>query len=95
MRTLRLVAAVALALGAAACGDDEGGGDGADAPRPDAANTDAMDVDAPPAVTLTAFVIDLVTNQTAGNTNPRAYADFETLPDPDSNNPAAYTALFP
>lgn len=94
MRAMRIMAAAALSLVLAACGDDEGG-DGTDGPRPDADNTDAMDVDAPPAVTLTTFVIDLVQNQTAGNTNPRAYADFSTLPDPDTNNPAAYNALFP
>lgn len=92
MRRALLTAALALAM--AACGDD-GGGDNTDGPRPDGDNTDAMDVDAPPAVTLTSFVIDLVTNQTASNTNPRAYADFATLPDPDTNNPAAYMSLFP
>ncbi|HUQ02785.1 MAG TPA: hypothetical protein VM261_09840 [Kofleriaceae bacterium] len=95
MRSARALAAVALALAIAACGDDEGGGGNTDAPNPDGTLTDAMDVDAPPAATLTTFVVDLVTNQTAGNTNPRAYADFETLPDPDSTNPAAYNSLFP
>lgn len=95
MRSLRILAALALAIGIAACGDDSGGGDTPDGPRPDADMTDAMDVDAPPAVTLTTFVIDLVTNQTASNTNPRPYADFSMLPDPDTNNPAAYNALFP
>ena len=95
MRSVRLLAAVALTLGIAACGDDGGGGDNTDGPRPDADNTDAMDVDAPPAVTLTSYVIDLVANQTVGNTNPRAYTDFSTLPDPDTDNPAAYNALFP
>lgn len=96
MKSLRILAAFALAVGITACGDD-GGGDGnnPDGPRPDADQTDAMDVDAPPPVTLTTFVIDLVTNQTAGNTNARAYADFSTLPDPDTDNPAAYNALFP
>jgi hypothetical protein len=95
MRSARVLAALGLALAIAACGDDDGGGGNTDAPNPDGTMTDAMDVDAPPAVTLTTFVIDLVSSQTAGNTNPRAYADFATLPDPDSTNPAAYSSLFP
>ncbi len=92
----RRLAAIALAVGfgLAACGGDDEGGGGTDGPRPDA-ETDAMDVDAPPAVTLTSYVIDLVTNQTAGNTDPRPYDDFAQLPDPDADNPAAYGALFP
>ncbi len=94
MKAVLLLAAALLAAGLAACGDDEGGSV-TDAPNPDGNQTDAMDTDAPPAATLTTFVIDLVTNQTAGNTHPRPYLDFSTLPDPDGNNPAAYGSLFP
>jgi hypothetical protein len=52
--------------------------------------------DAPIAeTTLTTYVIDLVKNQTASNTQAKAYSEFSGLPDPDSNNAAAYTSLFP
>ena len=88
-----MLLAVGLALPAAACGDDSGdGGNNPDGP----ANIDAADdIDAPEAATFTRFVIDLVQNQTAGNTDPRPYADFSTLDDPDGENPAAYDPLFP
>jgi hypothetical protein len=91
---LLVVTDTAPAAGLAACGGDDGGSI-TDAPNPDGDQTDAMDPDAPPAATLTTFVIDLVTNQTAGNTDPRPYLDFSTLPDPDGNNPTAYGSLFP
>jgi hypothetical protein len=47
--------------------------------------------------TLTAYVIDLVTNHTTATELPRPYAEFASLPDPDgdSNNTAAYQSLFP
>lgn len=83
----------ALVLGAAlvaGCGDDgsQPGIDGSiDSP------IDA-DVDAPPPVTFTSFVIDLVEHQTADNTDPVPYATFSNLDDPDQNNPAAYSILF-
>lgn len=82
-----------LALVLAACGDDlrpavtPNDGGGSDAP-PDTA---------PPAATLTTFVIDLIVNQTADNTAPKAFTDFSTLPDPDGDNNKtdAYKPLFP
>lgn len=89
--TRALVAlAAALALAAVGCGDDTSGDNnpGTDGPSPDA------DVDAPPEATFTSFVIDLVMNQTAGNTDPRPYLDFADLDDPDLDNPAAYDSLF-
>jgi hypothetical protein len=92
-RAVRLAAALALALAAAACGDD-GGNPGTDGPGPDGDLSDAMP-DGPPMVTLTSFVIELVSNQTAGDTDPRPYAEFATLPDPDADNPDAYGSLFP
>jgi hypothetical protein len=78
-----------LVLGVAACGDDSGDGTtpGIDAP---------VEIDAPVGGdTFTSFVIDLVTNQTAGNTDPRPFADFSGLDDPDQDNAGAYTSLFP
>ena len=84
-----LVLALVVALGA--CGDDlrpgiSGDGGGSDAPP-----------DTPPAANLTTFVIDLIKNQTADNTAPKAFTDFSTLPDPDgdNNNVDAYKSLFP
>ena len=86
--------AAALALAAAGCGDDNGDGNNPDGPGTDGPSPDA-EVDAPPVATFTSFVIDLVQNQTAGNTEPRAFADFADLDDPDRENPAAYDPLFP
>jgi hypothetical protein len=85
-------AAIAIALAAlCACGDDirpqNGGG-----------SDSGPGSDAPPVeVTLTTFVIDLVTNQTADNTEPKPFSDFSALPDPDgsNNNVDAYKPLFP
>lgn len=88
MTALRWLALAAL-VATAACGDD-----GATTPI-DAATPDALDIDAPPAVTFTSYVLDLVQNQTAGTTDPKPFADFATLPDPDADNPNAYEALFP
>jgi hypothetical protein len=87
-----VVAAVALL--AAGCGDDTGDGGNEDGAGTDGPGADA-DIDAPPEANFTSFVIDLVTNQTAGNTPPRAFADFSDLGDPDLNNPDAYDGLFP
>ena len=78
-----------LVLGA--CGDDKQSPDAA--PPPDmGSGSDA----APPGATLTTFVIDLVQNQTADNTQPVSFAMFSTLPDPDgdNNNTHAYDPLF-
>src|SRR5205814_7182822 len=86
-RVLVLAAVIALA----ACGDDirppgGGGGDGG------GSGSEGL----PPA-TFTTFVIDLILNQTANNTQPKAFVDFSTLPDPDgdTNNLNAYKSLFP
>ena len=86
--------AAAFALAAAGCGDDTGDGNNPDGHNTDGPNPDA-DVDAPRVATFTSFVIDLVQNQTAGNTDPRAYLDFADLDDPDLDNPDAYDPLFP
>ncbi len=82
----RLGFALACVLGAAACGDNiKPGGTGGDGGP-----------DGPPIVdpTFTTFVIDLVSNKTANDTQPVPFADFSTLPDPDgdNNNTAAYPA---
>lgn len=84
--------ALALVVALVSCGDDlrpsvtgNDGGGGSDAPP-----------DTPPAATFTTFVLDLVKNQTADNTQPKPFADFSTLPDPDgdNNNLDAYKSLF-
>jgi hypothetical protein len=80
--------AVAMLLAGAACGDDG-------ASQPDADTTTDAGIDANPDVTFTSYVLDLVLNQTAANTDPKPFADFGSLPDPDTNNPNAYEALFP
>ena len=85
---MRLVLAL---LCVAACG-------GGDKPTlaPDAA-IDPVDasVDAPTEqATFTSYVIDLITNQTSATTQPRPYAEFATLPDPDGSNGSAYQSLF-
>lgn len=85
--------AVAFVLAAAligACGDD-GGTPAVDAPP----MVDAPpDIDAPSETTFTAFVIDLVLNKTANDTDSVPYASFSGLNDPDQDNPAAYSVLF-
>ncbi len=91
-----------LAVLAAACGDNnkatpgDGGSDASDAgvDAPVDAPRDAPP-DAPPAATFTSFVIDQIQNQTSSTTNPVPFATFMGLPDPDSENPAAYNVLFP
>ncbi len=91
MRFTRLTLALALALAAvSACGDDGGssGPDGSIDGMPDAP------IDAPPPVTFTSFVIDLVENQPSSTADPVPFAMFSTLDDPDQNNPAAYASLF-
>jgi hypothetical protein len=85
----------ALALAAAACGDDspnvpsdspttpgDGSGSGSGSGMPDA--------------TLTSYVIDLVMNHTVATETAHAYTEFSTLPDPDgtANNGSAYASLF-
>jgi len=89
----RLVLALALAVGAlSGCGDD-GGSPNLDARNPDGMMVDAP-IDGPGEQTFTAFVIDLVDNQTADTTDAVAFATFSTLNDPDTENSAAYAVLF-
>ena len=83
-RILQLAIGMGLAL--AACGPDDhltvgDAGAGSDA--------------GPPAGSLTSYVIDLINNHT-GDTAPRPYSEFGSLPDPDgdTNNTAAYGSLF-
>jgi len=84
--------ALALAIVAAACG---GGSskqpDGGGTVTPDGATPDGPMTQA----TLTQYVIDLVQHQTASNTAPRPYSEFQSLPDPDGSNGSAYSSLFP
>ena len=83
--------ALALLVVAAACGDDDPRVVKPDGMQPE---PDAM-VDAPvEEVTLTSYVIDLITSSTSGMTQPRAYSEFATLPDPDTENLTAYQSLF-
>lgn len=93
-----MIARVALALGAAlaiaACGDDSGDMP-IDAPVEIDAGIDAPIDAAPDAPTFTDFVIDQIQNHTAGTTDPVPFAEFATLPDPDSANVDAYDVLFP
>jgi hypothetical protein len=73
-----------------ACGDN--------LPPPSGGGGDAG-TDGPGAATLTSFVIDLVQNHTADNTQPVSFDQFATLPDPDLNNAdptkGGYSSLFP
>ena len=89
--------ALALLVMLAACGDGFHKGQQPDAgPGTPDAMADAA-VDAPPeTVTFTSYVKDLILNQTSGTTQPKPYADFATLPDPDgdNNNGSAYSSLF-
>lgn len=70
-----------------------------DHPPPDAGMTPpdapAPPPDSPPAATFTSFVLDLVQHQTADNTAPVPYAQFQSLPDNDGSNGSAYSSLFP
>ncbi|HTR55191.1 MAG TPA: hypothetical protein VMJ10_31125 [Kofleriaceae bacterium] len=82
--------ALALAIIAAACGGSsgkqpDGGGTTTDGAMPDGPMTQE---------TLTQYVIDLVQHQTASNTAPRPYSEFQGLPDPDGSNGSAYSSLF-
>ena len=91
IRAGRVVVLAAVLAVAGACGDDGGGGN-----DPDAMVDAPIDtpIDTPSEVTFTAFVIDLVQNQTINSTDPKAYSEFSALDDPDLNNPAAYAVLF-
>lgn len=75
-----------LALALAACGDNNPapGTETPDGPGPGTADD------------LTAFVIDLIENQTADTTPPVAFEVFSALPDPAADNNAtdAYAQLF-
>ncbi|MDQ3367780.1 MAG: hypothetical protein M3680_20340 [Myxococcota bacterium] len=86
MRSVRFALAGLLAL--AACGDNIKAGGG----TPDA----TPDGPGPGDGTFTSFVIDLIQNQTADNTEPVPFATFATLPDPalDDPTPSAYAPLF-
>lgn len=96
MRSVGRLLLVLVIAGAAACGDNNGGDGNVDGNNPDApVNPDAPNPDAPPPATFTTYVIDLVENQTAGNTDPRPFTEFSDLDDPDLDNPAAYEPLFP
>jgi hypothetical protein len=95
MRVMTCLAlAAALALGACGGDDDPAMPDAPAAPdapgQPDAGPDAAM-----PPETLTTYVIDLIENGTADTTDPRPFAEFSTLPDPDVDNPNAYDSLFP
>jgi hypothetical protein len=80
---------IALLMIAAGCGDN--------LPPPGAAGDAGSD--APGAADLTSFVIDLIKNHTADNTQPVSFDQFATLPDPDLNNAdpktGGYSSLFP
>ena len=92
MKRFALVLVVALA----ACGNDhptvtpDGSGPTADAPNSGGSDGGMMPE------TLTAFVVDLVTNHTTATELPQPYSAFSSLPDPDgsANNTAAYQSLF-
>jgi hypothetical protein len=92
---------LALVLGLAAiaaCGNDNPSvGNDAPAPGSDAGSNAGSDGGTQPPETLTAFVIDLVTNHTTATELPQPYSAFSTLADPDAtnNNLAAYQSLFP
>src|SRR5262245_581465 len=74
---------IILALAAMSCGDDAN-----HEKRNDAANN------VPPQGTFAAFVIDLVKNRTADDTDPVEAASFLSLPDPDQDNERAFDSLF-
>ena len=88
-RTLALALAFAAGGALTACGDDGGSA------SPDAKPIDAHDIDAPPEATFTSYVLDLVLHQTADDSDPRPFAEFSSLADPDADNENAYEALFP
>jgi len=77
-------------LSAACGGDDDQPVDAAvDAmPNPDGAPDGGNPID-----TFEEFVIDMVQNRTANDTDPAPYVDFSTLP--ESGDPAAFDVLFP
>lgn len=91
-RITTLLLAIGAALALAGCGGDDSGDDNspdASLPSPDAGETpDAGN----PIDTLEEYVIDLVENQTADNTDPAAYAEFSALP--DTATETSYGVLF-
>lgn len=91
MRRLGLIVALVLAANACDSDDDTQSDVSGDLP-PDDPKDDPTDDPKPG--TFAAFVIDLVTNKTANNTDPVASATFESLPDPDANNENAFSSLF-
>lgn len=91
---MRAALALAAGLALAACGDDNTSAP-IDAPTPIDAGPDAPIDAAPDASTFTTFVLDQIQHQTTATGAPVPYATFATLPDPDTENPAAYAPLFP
>jgi hypothetical protein len=87
MRRLAVIVAAA-ALAVAGCGDDSTDSNGNNNDTGDAS------INPPPPGTFAAFVIDLIENHTADNTNPVAAEAFVSLPDPDTNNEQAFSSLF-
>ncbi|MBA3392140.1 MAG: hypothetical protein H0T89_05820 [Deltaproteobacteria bacterium] len=81
MRRLGIVVALVVAASACSTSDDRSGG-GPDDPS-----------DNPQEGSFAAFVIDLVQNQTADDTEPVEAAAFAELPDADEDNESAYSAL--
>jgi hypothetical protein len=60
---------------------------------PDVDTTPDAGADASIPLTFEAYVIDLVENRTAGDTDPAPFTEFSTLP--ESGDPAAFDPLFP
>jgi hypothetical protein len=77
----------------AACGDGKPKLDmpdsGMEQPVPDAMVDAAIEE-----VTFTSYVIDMITNGTNAQAQPRPYTDFASLPDLDLADPTAYQSLF-
>lgn len=83
MRRLGIVVALVVAASASCGTSDDRSGGGTDDPS-----------DNPQEGSFAAFVIDLVQNQTADDTEPVEAAAFAELPDTDEDNESAYSALF-
>ena len=90
---MKIALLLAVALAAAACGDDSPAvpSDGTTAPGDGSGSGSGSDM--PPA-TLTSYVIDLVIHHTTATELAHPYAEFSALPDPDGSNGSAYSSLF-
>lgn len=90
---MKIAILMALALAAAACGDDSPAVPSDSPTTPGDGSGSGIGSDNP---TLTSYVIDLVMNHTTATETAHAYTEFSTLPDPDgtSNNGSAYSSLF-